>query len=241
MPGPSSSTVMTTHFSGVSTSDEMAVLVSPTRTVPPGSEKEQALSIRLVTTCAKRESWPITRKSASAMAAAPRLDRELNPRAVGARRILGHRHDRSQERCDVDWARFAARKLGVEARSVGNVRDQPVESPDVVLHDRDQAIARLVGVDARQGLERAAQRGQRILQLMGDVGGEALDRVETAVQRHGHFTQRPRKVPDLVGAGREVGNLLARSNAAPHALGRCRKPPHRLGDGVGERQATARA
>ena len=46
----------------------------------------------------------------------------------------------------------------------------------------------------------------------------------------------PRQMADLVGARGEVGDLLARFDAAPHALGRLGEFAHRLGDGVGERQ-----
>ena len=38
----------------------------------------------------------------------------------------------------------------------------------------------------RQGLDRGAQRGERVLQLMGDVGGEALDRLDAVVERVRH-------------------------------------------------------
>ena len=46
----------------------------------------------------------------------------------------------------------------------------------------------------------------------------------------------PRQMADLVGAGGEVGDLLARLDAAPHPLGGVGELAHRLGDGVGERQ-----
>ena len=111
------------------------------------------MSIRLVTTCANREVVADNKEVGLGMTAAPRFDRELNPRAISARGVLGHRYHRSEERRDINLARLAAGKLGVEARGVGNVRDQPVEPPDIVLHDLDKAIARLVRANAREGLE----------------------------------------------------------------------------------------
>ena len=105
-----------------------------------------------------------------------------------------------------------------------------------MLHDGDQPVLRLAGLHPRQRFERAAQRRQRVLQFMRDVGRKALDRVEPIVERLGHFAQRPRQMPDLVRARREIRNLLARANAAPHPFGGVGEPANRLGDGVGERQ-----
>ena len=93
---------------------------------------------------------------------------------------------------------------------------------------------------ARQGLDGAAQRGQRVLQFMRDIGGEALDRVDAVVERLRHVAQRAREMADLVGARGEIGDLLARLDAAPHPLGRLGELAHRLGDRAGERTATAR-
>ena len=92
------------------------------------------------------------------------------------------------------------------------------------------------GLDPRQGLERAAQRRQRIFQLVRDIGGEAFDRVETVVERLRHFAQGARQMADLVRARGEIGNLLSGPDATPDALCRFREPAHRFGDRVGERQ-----
>ena len=75
-------------------------------------------------------------------------------------------------------------------------------------------IAEQPGLDAlalgqRQGLDGAAQRGQRVLQFVRDVGGEALDRLDAGVERVGHVAQRDRQIADLVPAVGEVGDLLA--------------------------------
>ncbi len=59
-----------------------------------------------------------------------------------------------------------------------------------------------VAAGERQGLDRAAQRGQRILQLVGDVGREALDRLDAVVERAGHVAQRAGEMADLVRARR---------------------------------------
>ena len=104
----------------------------------------------------------------------------------------------------------------------------------VVLDDREQAAARFVAAGERQRLDGAAQRGQRVLELVGDVGGEALDRVDAAVEGAGHLAQRAGEMPDLVRSGGEIRDLLARLDASADPLGGLGKAPHRAGDGAGE-------
>ena len=62
--------------------------------------------------------------------------------------------------------------------------------------------ARFVAAGERQRLDGAAQRGQRVLELVGDVGGEALDRVDAVVERAGHVAQRAGEMADLVRSRR---------------------------------------
>ncbi len=97
--------------------------------------------------------------------------------------------------------------------------------------------ARLFSLRASgQRLDRRAQRGQRVLQLMGDIGGEHLDRLDAAVERVGHVAQRAGEMADLVAAPGEVGNLDAGLDAVADALGAFGKPPHRACDRAREQQ-----
>ncbi len=57
-----------------------------------------------------------------------------------------------------------------------------------------------LGPGERQRLDGAAQRGQRVLEFVGDVGGEALDRLDAVVERVGHVAQRLAEMADLVAA-----------------------------------------
>ena len=95
---------------------------------------------------------------------------------------------------------------------------------------------RIVAAGERQGLDRAAQRGQRVLQLVRHVRGEALDGVDAVVERLRHVAQRAGQVADLVGAAGEVGDLLARLRSPAHPLGGLRQAADRAGDGAGEEQ-----
>ena len=100
--------------------------------------------MRLVITCASRESWPSTKKSLRARLVVARLALDDQPHAgaVAARRILGHRDDGAQQRDQIDRLGVVARQFGVEPRGVGNVADEPVEPAHVVLHDVEQPVAR---------------------------------------------------------------------------------------------------
>ncbi len=202
------------------------------RTVPPGGENERALSIRLSITCPSRESWPGTTKLACSSPSKVRLHQH----AVVVRHLVGHVDHGVEQSLQVDRLRFVPLHLGVEAAGVRNIGDQPVEPLHVVLDDRQQTAAAFVVLGERQRLDRRAQRGERVLELVRDVGGEALDRVDAAVERVGHVPQRAREMPDLVAPLGEVGDLDPRANAPAHELRAFGQPPHRSRDGAGEQE-----
>ena len=55
---------------------------------------------------------------------------------------------------------------------------------------RQQPLLALGRPGERQRFHRRTQRGQRVLELMRDVGCEALDRFDPVVKRAGHLAQR---------------------------------------------------
>ena len=136
---------------------------------------------------------------------------------------------RAQHRRDVDRLQLDAAELRVEPRGVGDVGDQPVEPLDVVEDDRHQPPLLCRIVDPHRGLDRAAQRGERVLDLMRDIGGKTLDRAHALPQRVGHLAQRPREIADLVAAPGEVGYFDPRPTAA-RALRRGGEPADRPRD-----------
>ena len=127
MPGPSSSTVT------ISISRPQRGRQGDAHRRRRAREKERAFSIRLVITWPSRRSWP-GRRSAVACGAAP-LKLDVDRDVVAARWSRWRREPRRRRA-------GAARSTGVASarassasrrRGVGNVGDQPVEPPHVVL------------------------------------------------------------------------------------------------------------
>ena len=102
-------------------------------------------------------------------------------------------------------------------------------------HDRHQPGALLgLEVGPRRHLDRGSKRGERILELVRHVGGEALDGVDALPQRVGHRAQGVVQVADLVAALAEVGDLRPALARQANLVGGARQPHDRLGDGAGE-------
>ena len=91
-------------------------------------------------------------------------------------------------------------------------------------------------LDPVEAVDRRAQRGEGVLELVGDVGGEGLGRVDPLAQRLGHVVQARGR------AGRS--RRAARAGAAPRPRARGRAGPDARraragaaeGDGAGEEQ-----
>ena len=83
-------------------------------------------------------------------------------------------------------------------------------------------VARRLVLDQLQRLHRRADRGQRVADLVGDVGGEALDRLHAVRQGVGHVLQRAGEVAELVVARGDVRQGDGPGAREPHAVGRPR-------------------
>jgi len=69
---------------------------------------------------------------------------------------------------------------------------------------------------------------------MRDVGGEAFDRIDAAVERVRHVAERAGQFADLVATRGEIRDLGPARLAAADDLGRLREPSHGFGDRAGE-------
>ena len=164
------------------------------------------------------------------------LETDFDADIVAELGFVGDAGQRVQQAAHVDRRHVLALQFGIEPARVGNVGDQTVEPLDVVLDHREQPGAAVLVARQRQRLHRRAQRGQRVLQFMGDVGGEHLDRLDAVIERVGHVAQRAGEMADLVAAEGEVGNFDARLDAAADALGAIGEPPHGTCDGAREQE-----
>ncbi len=167
---------------------------------------------------------------------APAFEAQLDADIVATPSFVGDRRERREKASKIDWRHVLTLQLGIEPARIGNVRDQPVKALDVVFDHREQPRAAVVVAGKRQGFDRRAQRGQRILQFVGDVGGEHLDRLDPVIERARHVAQRAREMADFVAAAGEVGNLDAGADPAADPFGAVGEPPHRPCDGAGQCQ-----
>ena len=165
---------------------------------PPGGLKETALLMRLRQTCTSRPSMPCTtealtgRRARAGCAASP-SPAVASWRSTSARSMLAMSTGTISAR-DSSASRREASEMSLIRRS---------RRSHVVEDDAPSACFCCCGSSMRgDGLDGAAQRGQRILDLVGDVGGEALDGVHALPQRRGHVAQRAREIADLVAAAR---------------------------------------
>ena len=157
MPGPSSSTTISISR------PPRGRAPSPT---PFSGEKEMALSSRLVSTWPRRPSSPSTRKAPSNGAA---LDHEHDAAGVVAEDVAEDLDDAAQHHAHVDGLDLLQRELGVEARGVGHVGDQPVEPLQLVLDLLHESVALLLVLGVGQRLGGRAGGGERVLELVRDV------------------------------------------------------------------------
>src|SRR5579863_6209045 len=92
--------------------------------------------------------------------------------------LVRYANERAEELGEIDRRSLLALQLGVEPAGVGNIRDQPIEPAHVMLDDVEEPAPAFFGLGDRQRFHRRAQRGERIFQFMGDVGGKAFDRFD---------------------------------------------------------------
>ena len=162
------------------------------------------------------------------------LESERHADAVVLAHVLGKAHHHLQQLLEIDARRLLPLQLGIKPTGVGNIGNEAVQTFHVVLDHVHQTVARGVALGERQRLHRAAQGGERVLEFVRHVGGEALDGLDAIVKGAGHVAQGAGEMADLVRAGGEIRDLHPRLDTPAHPFGRRRELAHRIGDGAGE-------
>ena len=127
---------------------------------------------------------------------------------------------------------FGPGQFRVQAGGIRNVADQAIEPAHVILDDGHEFPLLFRVLKARRCFNGAAERGQRILDLMRHVGGEILDFIHAPPQRLCHLGQALRQVADFVIAPGEIGNDLVAAVVPAHLFGRFSEAADRPDDGA---------
>ena len=149
---------------------------------------------------------------------------------------LARDHHLFDEEAKVDRLEPGAGQLGVDARGFGDVGDQPVEPAHIVLRDGHQLRAQVRPVHPFQRIERGAQRGDGVFQLMADIGGEGVGRVDALAQRMAHVGQGAGQHADLVAPFGQARHRDFARAAQAHAHRCAGQALERLDDGAGEEE-----
>src|SRR5579871_5328578 len=174
------------------------------RTLLPGSENDCAFDSRLVMTWPSRESWPGTEKVSVALPSKRTSTATSWPSLVSLATEASVVRSRRMSTGAMSWrCSSASSRLASEMSEIR--RSSRLTSCSMTPSSR----ARLLSLRASGSVSTAEQRGERVLQLMGNIGGEHLDRLDTVVERAGHVAQRAGEMADLVAAAGEVGNFHA--------------------------------
>src|SRR3990170_3597444 len=99
-----------------------------------------------------------------------------------------------------------------------------------MLDDLDKPGALLIGFHHSKGFNGAAQRGERILELVAHISGKGLDGINAVIEGAGHVAERTREMADLVAPRGEIRNLDALVDAAAYPLGGGRESANGFGD-----------
>ena len=108
---------------------------------------------------------------------------------------------------------------------------------DVLADDVEQLPPQRRIVDPVERVDRGAQRGERVLELVGDVGGEGLGRVDPLAQRSGSCRAGRGRAGRSRRAGRAAaGTSTSRARPSRTRCGGAGQPAQRSGDGPGEEE-----
>ena len=124
----------------------------------------------------------------------------LDFRSTLLRCLIGMGGDVLNQFREINRVNFGPCQFGIKARGIGNIRDQSVHALHVMNDDFDELALLIFGLGIVQGFNRAAQRGERVLQLMRHICRKGFDGGDAVVKRLRHMAQRTGELADLIGA-----------------------------------------
>src|SRR5215471_17093045 len=115
------------------------------------------------------------------------LEFDRNPYTVVTFDLVCDGNDGSQKLHQIYRNRIDTLHFGVEAAGIRNIGDQPIQALHIVLDDGKKSASTVFGFHQRQGLDSGAQRGERVLEFVRDVGSKALHRLDATVHGCRHL------------------------------------------------------
>ena len=164
---------------------------------------------------------------------------EAHGHAVCARRRAG-RDELPQERSEIDGDERLGLEPRVDARDLAHAAEEAVEPRDLAL-DRGEELAALGGiVGFGEHLRGASDGGERVAELVGDVGREGLDEGQVPLGAGRQLLEGPGEVADLVPPPRAAEGAAQPAARVEEAAGFVAETDERPGDGGRDEKAEGR-
>src|SRR5258708_22326898 len=106
--------------------------------------------------------------------------------------------DSFQQDAHIDGRSFLGRQLGVDERDLADAGEERLHPRDLKLDHSQETLALIGLVDFGQHLRGCADRGQRVLEFVRDVGGERFDEADVLVEAPCQTFERAGKIADFV-------------------------------------------
>ena len=174
-------------------------------TMPPGGEKLIAFSRTFTKIWMSRSSDALTSHDSGGTA-----------KTIDTFGALAHAEavdDPLQQRANVDARSLLVRELGVDERDLADAGEQRFHPRDLLLHHPQKPFPLLRLIDLGEHFRGRTNRGQRVLELVRDVGGKRLDEAHVLVEPARQALQRARELADLVVLAR-AAEASSQSSAA---------------------------
>ena len=131
---------------------------------------------------------------------------------------------------------LGAAEFRVNPAGLGYFGDEAVNALDIVGRDARQLRAQIVVLYLLERFHGGTERGERVLDFMRHIGGEAFHRVDPAAQGNAHVGQGAGEQADLVPAFRQARHFDRTVAAQAHADRCADQGAQRLHDGPRQEQ-----